>query len=534
MLVAVAGWGVVGLFTGGGLGAVPAVAQPADSTLTLVDAVRTTVREHPRLRQQRAAIIQQEGRLTTARGAFDTRLTLEARRARDRTPLTPLQQQQYPGVSEQVTDTYSTQLSLNRTLGTGLRIQPSVALNRTALGAAGESLPAAVSSLPSNNTAEVGVTLTQPLLKGRGATATKAETDAAEASLDAAQAAWRQAVAQQVRGTVQAYWQYVAAQERLRVARASEARVERLLEETVRLVEADQRPAAELDQLRADRADKRAARIRAEEAVFAARTELGRAMGVSSRRSARLSPPADSLPALSEPLRRDSLPPAEALADYAVRHRADVAAARQRTAAAEELWSAARRNELHRLDLSVGAGYTGITGGEAVSAYVDPLAQNVGGMNFEVGLQYELPVRNREAEGAQVQRRAAYDRQQVAQDRAARRVRIDVQQARRRVTAGRAELEQTRTAVRYHRRALDNERQKRRQGVSTLFTVLLFEERLTRALRTHIAARRRLAVGMATLHYALGRFSAPAVVQAQPSLSRADFVAVPSLPPEGS
>lgn len=512
-----------------GRGALPGAAQPTDSTLGLAEVVRTTLAEHPRLQQQRAAVARRKGKLTTARGAFDTQMSLQVNRARDRTPLTPLQQRQYTGVSEQVTNTYSTQLSLQRNFRTGLVVQPEVTLRRTALGAVGDSLPASLSSLPTNNTAQVGLQLTQPLLKGRGAAATKARVSASVADLKAAEADWRQAVARRVRAVVTAYWRYVSAYERRRVARTSEGRVERLLEETKTLVEANQRPAAELDQLRADRADKSATRIRAEQVLSTARIELARAMGVSARRSAVLAPPADSLPVLDEVDLPAALPPAARLQAHALDHRPDLRAARRRTEAARELLDAARRNRLHTLDLSVGLGYTGITGGETVGAYVDPLRQNVSGMNFQVGLRYELPVRNRQAEGERVRRRAVYEQQQHAETEAARHVRLDVQQAYQDVQAGRAELRKTRTAVRSHRRALDNERKKLRQGVSTLFNVLLFEERLTQALRTRIAARRRLAVAIAELRYALGAFSTSEIVDGQALLTRADVIAFPRI-----
>src|SRR5690606_14930311 len=79
----------------------------------------------------------------------------------------------------------------------------------------------------------------------------------------------------------------------------SEARARRLLRETETLVAADQRPAADLDQLRADVADKAGRRVRADRDVSAARLALGEAMGLGASAAAALPMPGDAFPGAS-------------------------------------------------------------------------------------------------------------------------------------------------------------------------------------------------------------------------------------------
>ena len=498
-----------------------------EAGLTLDEAVRTTLQRDLAIQRQIRQVRGSEGALTAAQGTFDLVFTSSLVVSRERSPLSELQQAQFGGITETLTDASAYELGLQRMFRSGLTIQSGLAVTRSTLDLRGPAEALAdLPALPTSNTARLSVRFSQPLLRGRGLTATAAPERAAALRADAERSRLQQTTADRVLVAVTAYWAYVVAWQTHAIRIASEDRARRLFEETHTLIEADQRPAADLDQLRADLADKAAARVQAEQAVFAARQNLGRAMGLSHAESRRLSPPTAALPTTAR-LDFDALPDVEVLIDVALTHRADVQAVQAQTEATRQLRAAARRNRQAALDLDLSLGYTGLSQGADLHRYVSPLAENVGGLNVRAALRYVIPFNNRAAQGAYAQRQAAYDARRIAQDDLARQVALNVSIAYEDVAAGHHALRLTEDAIGHHRQALENERLKFQQGFSTLFNVILFQDRLTLAEAQGIAAQARLAVALATLRYEAGRLWTPDTPEAVPPASF--FLSFPSL-----
>lgn len=497
-------WVVLALWAVLAAGAQPAGAQaPGGDGLGLAEVVQTTLDQSLVLRQQAAAVRRQEGGLLAAGGAFETTLAGTVTHGRERAPLTALQRTQYDGVTGTITDATSYQVRLQRLFRSGLVLRPSLTVTRSSLDLDGTLAGGALPAFTANNLARFELLATQPLLKGRGGDVVAAAERAADLGAEAARQQRRYVAEAQVLAAVLAYWQYVAATRQHAIVADSEARAVRLLDEAERLVAADRRPRADLDQLRADRADKAATLLLAAHAVREARLALGGAMGLDRDAARRLPPPADGFDALPAPALLAALDgaglPAQALA-----RRTDLAAQRKARAAADALATAARRDRRHRLDVSVALGYTGLDDGAELAQFFTPVATNIGGLNFSAALRYDLPVSNRQARGAFVRAEADRTAEALREADLRRRIALDVEAAWHDLTANAAALVRIEEAVGHHRQALENERARYQQGFSTLFTVMLFQDRLTFAQTNAIAAQARVAAALARLRFETG------------------------------
>ncbi|HLL45203.1 MAG TPA: TolC family protein, partial [Longimicrobiaceae bacterium] len=219
--------------------------EPRPAALTLEDVVRTTLASSAELRAAEAGVRRQEGLVRQAQGAFDPRLetTLMAQRVADPTAAAEA------GVATSRGMEYG--VGIDRRLRSGIVVSPQLAVSRAETPGS-EVLPRSLA------TASLDVLL--PLGRGRGGGLPAARERAARGAHQASAADLRQTRAESVLRSVEAYWGYLGAVRRLEVQREAEERAGRLVGETRRLVDADQRPAADLVRVEASLASRRASR----------------------------------------------------------------------------------------------------------------------------------------------------------------------------------------------------------------------------------------------------------------------------------
>lgn len=371
--------------------------------------------------------------------------------------------------------------------------------------------------------AVVGLDATVPLLRDRGWGITSAGERAARHTYDAARFAFRHAAAASAMTAVDAYWNYVAAAERLDVYRSSEARAERLVEDTRTLVGADERPAADLPQLLANLALKRAARLAGEQARVDAGERLALAMGTRKGVGAFTPPAATAFPV---PGSGDSVPIATAFSlDDVLRRRADLSALRATSAAAGVELRAARDGLRPRLDLLLRAGYQGATSGRGLGGALASVYSNVPGLDVSLQVDYELPLASAAARGEALRSAAALEQARLRESDLVRAVTSGALAARQALDHGRSALMASRDAVALSGEAVENERHKFALGMSTLFDVILAEDALTNARLSEIAGQLAYATAIARLRYESGVLLEPG--DAAPTVSARSLMEAP-------
>lgn len=462
-------------------------AHPAP-TLTLDAVVRTTLEQSPAIAAGELQVTSQQGAVRQAQGAFDPSLAAGATSGRTRTPefgeqgatvITPASALAY-------------RLELAQRFRGGVSLAPTLSVQRTAGG---------TGTVPYSR-AELGAELVVPLMRGRGGTAAAAAERAAWRELDGSRADLAHRRAQAVLESVLAYWDYAAAARRLEVLREAEGRAATLLSETEALIRADARPAIDAVPLRAALASKRADVIAGNAALVAARRQLAGTMGVTPEQFMAMPAPHTPLPSVAA-----ANVDAGVLARQALERRPDLAAARSREQAARALLRGAHGERRPQLDLRVSGGVSGLESGDALRPFLTPFAEGRSGTHLSVDLSYAMPVRNRAAEGAALQRDAAGRQAALTLAELNRAVALDVLAAAETFKSAQAELELAAEAVRLHTQALEGERSKFRLGTGTLFDVLFAEDALTGATLGEIGARQRVAGALARLRFQSGALS---------------------------
>ena len=464
--------------------------EPNSSGLTLLTAVRETLRRQPAILVQRANVENSEGVLQTMRGPFDWTLTSSLSYADQRTAL---QKAQASALGRDTAELgiASYTAGLQKQLRSGVTVGPNIQFTRTEdlsfdQGEAEEAI--------------LRFTVTAPLLRGRGRAATGAGEMAAQAGLEGSRLALRYAMSVYVYQTVLAYWQWLLLYEQLAIHREAESEAKTLVQQMRKLIEADQRPAADLDQVVANLADKRARRIAAEQQLFEARQGMGLAVGLLSEEINDLGAPGGAFPEVDPTAIPDPSGDPRFL-DLACRRRADLLAAREQGVSAQILWNAARINVRPQVDLVLDVSYSERYGRESFSQYA---TQGEWDLSAVAALHCGYPIRNNAARGALVQRHAAYRQAVLSREDLERTIRSHVAVALAALRRSVQELSSAREAVAFYRKAAANERKKLGMGMSTVIDVVTMDDRLRGARLGEVVGRQNYAVALVRLRHETG------------------------------
>lgn len=465
-----------------------------DAGLRLTEVVQVALERSYALRIQREQVRISEGQVMAATSVFDPTLDASFQGGRSEVPDLASTTVARSGIG-----TY--RVGLNKQYRSGLQISPGLQLSRTDLLS---------TSLAPQISTRASLLMSLPLLRGRGHNLVAATEAAARTVLTADELAIRHTASESVLEAAVAYWAYVAAAQSVHILQASEARARRLLQETEALVAGGERPAAELDQLRASLADKINARLNAEQRLFESRQQLGLAMGLPFEQFEVLPPPTEAFPT---PDTTAASLVATLLHRYALEQRADLQGALQREEASRTLVTAFRNETRPRLDLQLDLGYTGLSQGGRIGEYLPPIGQNdLSGKSASVALVYSIPAGNNRAQGQHLQQEAAYLQARMATEDLTRQIRSGVAVVVAALHRSIEEVARTSEAVALYQTAVAHEQKKVQLGMATLFDVTLVEERLTTALLNELAARSRYAQALVRLRHETGT-----LVQQHPS-----------------
>lgn len=502
------------LFVFAGAGA--AHAQEKADSLTLSSIVRIALERNPNVHLAREERRRLQGQRVAASGAFDATLGLLAEGRRDsRLELTG--QGRLAGPATEDGMTY--RLDASKQLRMGVIVTPHLQAGRSGMRGA---------SLTPQNRMEAGVELTYPLLRGRGAQIAEAREQAAALSHQSARFEEHATLAETALQTTEAYWAYVAAEAQHDIAATSEERAATLLEQTEILVDNDERPAAALDQLRANLGDKRNRRLQAWQGVVDARQQLGLVMGLTREQTRRMAIARRPLPEPPDTILQ-RMPQRSVYVARAMQERNDIKAAHRRQSAAEDSREAARHELKPRLDLSVGADYAGWVRGQSAERLFSPFDRTVNGPSLSITLSTSLSARNRTARGQVAAREALYQQRRVQVLNLERSVRIQVHATVDAFRNGVYRYRETEQSTRWHRSVVENQQQMYRLGEATLIDVIVAQDRLDQALISHVRNRQLYAASLVRLRFQTGTLlhdDPPTLLHSRRLLS------LPSLPSE--
>lgn len=466
----------------------PASAEPGKDALSLLEAVKATLKKQPSILIQKQEVEANKGSLQEERGKFDLTLDTSLKNALDQQYVVDTSANTYKE-KQNITD-YT--LGIKKQLRSGIVLNPNVQMTRT---------DDRVTGLPTTNEASVNFTLTLPLFKGRGADTVAAEETAAALNLEASELDLRHTTSLSVLRTVTSYWRYVGAKEKLQVLEEAESWAKQVVEELKKLIDADERPKADLDQARANQEEKTVRRIEAQQALTEARYVLALAMGLSSEEIGGVPWPSDHFP---QPSRKRQLLPTRDYITMAKQRRYDIMASRIREDSSKTLLIAARRDLEPQLNVTLNVGYNGLETGNTISKPFDSLYGNVPGMVCSAGITFQYPLHNNVAMGVLLQRQSEYTRTAIETSNLVRNIHSNVIIANQAVRRAMIALRNTRYSTASYGKAVKNETLKLRLGMSTVIDLLNMKDRLINAALTEIGARLTYANAVVRLRFETG------------------------------
>ena len=464
--------------------------RPPAQGLSLEEAIGVTLEDGADIRLAAEQVKLGEGDLLAAQGAFDAALTTDV--TRSHVEETDLGSAGLADAFAVTTDQTDYVLGVGKQFRTGLTVRPEIVARQSKLTGL---------SSPPTSTTSVDLRLGAPLLANRWGKIVRSTEEAAKAGYEADRLGFDHQRALSVLDAAAAYWNYLGAHRELEVLRSAEKRAQVLVEETRQLVDAEERPAADLNQVLGNAASKRIDRIQGEQRLTEARSRLGIVMGIPASAIPLLPAPSTDFPE-PRPFEVDAI--VQRLVQQALGRRADLRAARQSERSAELAAAAAEDDLKPTLDLSLSVGYSGLDGGVGADGFFGSVHRNVPGVTAFLELSYRLQVDNAAARGLALQRQALDRQQQISRDDLERTIQAAVEVAAEDVMRSARADDEAQGAVDLNRKTVENEKLKNRLGLSTLFDVIFAEDRLTSSLLASVDTRLSFAVALARLRFETG------------------------------
>jgi outer membrane protein TolC len=495
--------------------------QGPSGSLSLQEALDSTLRLHPQAHISEQRVLASRGVEREASGIFDPVYSDGLQQTFASTPLSTAQQVQAEqignsgGPSAAALNVTGLNAGATRLYSNGITAGPVVEIDRTRdrlLNASGI------------NQSRLAYQMTIPLLRNRGRDVVAAQVTAAGVQLEASKLDLNQTFSDLLTNTAISYWQLAGANQFLKVARSSEERGQTLLQNVVDLIQADHAPRNDINQVRANLAERVAGRIAAEQEVVVARQQLALDMGLSPESMAFLPDPGEDLPEGIGAPQNDQ----QAIRQYiqlALSQRADYLAAQKRVEAERTLLARAQNGLRPSVDLTLSTGYSGLRQGVYPTSYLTSLYRGVHGPDAMAGVRYEFAPRNNAAAGRLEQTAATIRQSELRAEDTARSIAAAVLVALAGVRNAVLRLEKASESVTAFRSALEGEREKYRLGFGALVDILTIEDRLTSSQGVQVQARLDVAIELAHLRQATGTLIGPNT--AQPRADHRAFVTVP-------
>ncbi len=481
------------------------VAPTPSKDIALLEAVQSTLANHPLLRLQEAQVEITRGQQEQASGQFDLLTVGGFSQDRAVAPLSPGQQEQnaLSGLqgSNQTNNLTSSNISTAQLFRSGL-----VLTSKFQLGRSTDNL----FNTAGLNSSGLSLSVTVPLMRGRGHNAIAAQEDAAQKDIDAAMLDLNQLVAQLVANTANSYWNFVAARKNLIITEEAELRGKAYLHNVQELVAADHVPRNDLNEVTANLAQRSSNRVAATQQLVAAQQQLALDMGLNPGQLLRDLPgPANDFPdGENQQLPSDDFADLQYYLDQALQRRADYLASERRAAGKEILLKAAANSLLPQINLNFSGGYAGLQGGRQVTDFFSSAAAGVQGPNATAGIYYTFSGRNQAARGALRQVQGQMRQAELQSGELHRNISASIVVAVRGVRNAILRLRKARESVESFAAALSGERLKYSGGIGSILNILTVEDKLTAAMTDQIQAQLAYALALTQFRFVTGTFVA--------------------------
>ena len=348
------------------------------------------------------------------------------------------------------------------------------------------------------------LSITQPLLKGRGKKVATALEKSSSLLVENAQYNFDFINSFELLEYSIAYWGYVNAFKNLIIFKENEKRIDNVLRITNELVKADKKPKGDLAQIKADLADKQRQTEVAIQNLYNSKLNLGRIIGLSDIESESLGIPQNDFPTISDSKFNKAIN-AKLAIDKAEMLRSDIKAEAIKSKAFAIQLDLAANNLKPQLDLTSFISYGGENMGKGINPALTTLTNDEGrNYAFGLGLNFIFPINNNFAKGTFLQSKSAFLDQNIVYENLKRNINLSVHIALNNLKKSVLILKRAKESLNYYKDVYANEQIKFQNGLTTLLNLILFQERLTFAQIEHINAQQQFAIAIVNLRFQTG------------------------------
>jgi len=355
-------------------------------------------------------------------------------------------------------------------------------------------------------TSRLSIGFNQPLLAGFGKLPNQRFMMVAHTNLGTAQEVFRQQVITSLVQLENAYWDYAAFQQNVRVAQESLAAAQELLDETRK-----QEQIGTMSRLDLVTAESQVAASQRD--LIVAQTNLQQQETTLKQLVSKKGNPAldhatlvvtDALP---EP-RDNDLPSLTEALDMAQKNRPELRTAANNLANQEIGIQYARNNQMPTLSVFGLYASSGLQGNNALttSGALDSLSQSFGAAYPETayGLSMGASIRNRSAQADSIRAQLERNQLQIGMQNTRNQIDVQVRQSRIAIIQGNSQVAAAHEATRLAQLTLDAERKKLESGLSTSYNVVLRERDLVSAQYAEVQALDAYAKALVAIDQATG------------------------------
>lgn len=471
--------------------------------LSLVETVRSTLANHPNLRIQQQQVNITRGLRQEASATFDTTFGSSVKRDTSNSPLTRLEESGLPNpaLDSRTSGLINTDLYAGKLFRNGISVSPVLDLNRNTDN---------MSQATGVSTSHMGIVVTLPMLRGRGRSIVAAQEHAAGLEVDASLYDLNHLLSQLILNTASSYWGLVAARKNLEIAWDAESRGKVYVDNVQTLIDAGHAPRSDINEVEANRAQRSAALIAAEQQVEAAKQQLALDLGFRADQMFDVPDPSDDFPdpqGQPEPSGKPA-----AIQEYigeALNRRADLMAARVRERENLALIKPAEDQGRPQWDLNLGTGFSGLQEGLNFTQFLSSPWSRIGGADLTVGFTYSFAPKNNSARGKMLEAKSRAEQTSLLTGDTARKISAGVVVAINAVRNSMEQLKEAHNSVNAYQSALSGEKEKYRLGIGSVVNILTIEDKLNQASLTEVQAKLAYALALVQLRFATGTLVDP-------------------------
>lgn len=475
--------------------------------LEFTDAVKTTLSNNPDIRLQKENMQYYKGLNLREEGAFDTVLSSSISAGKTEVQNSAFFDQ---GITKNKPVNYNIQL--DKKLENSLSLQSGINYTENNIDSNNINLI--------SNSSKVYFSINKPLLRGSDRIVVTANKSLSELDAEMSHYNYRRQVNTSIYNVAAAYWSYVLSNKIYQLTIQIKQRAQLLLNDTRKLINADQRPAGDMILARAHYDSVSLNLFTAEQLNKNSKYALGLAMGIPFSDINTIEDPSDFFPIPIVDISGKTVPSdslnipnndilklsdKEYFYAWALKHRMDVQTYELSLEKSKLNLKVSKDQLRAQLDLKLSTDYAGVENNEDIISSVDNIFDNnKNEYSVYLSLTYKFPIANNAADGTFIANKSQVSQNEIKLQEYKRKIFFSIDQSLESFELSKLVYRQIELSIKNYQKALKNEKLKYSLGMSTMIDVIQAQDTLNNEEIKRLGLLKDYAMLLATLNFDIG------------------------------